>query len=137
VDIPENPMLHRKNHPPSKEIHPMSSNRLSTVQRLIAEKTVCVVLVRGENSEVNQMFAYMAVRADKLPKFIEAQNSGMFYPEDFGVVIEAGEGEPSPEIREKMRREYGFNHDSMLDIPDPEKAHTIAANISAYAVGSK
>lgn len=115
----------------------MPSNRLSTIQRLIAEKTVCVVLVRSEDTEGNQLFAYMAVRADKLPEFIEAQNSGTFYPEDFGIVIEMGEGEPSSEIREKMQREYGFNHEAMLDIPTPEKAHDIAANISAYAVGSK
>jgi hypothetical protein len=69
------------------------------------------------------------VRADKLEEFMEAQRSGMFYPEDYGVVIEAGEGEPSDEVRHKMETEYGFNHDSMMDIPDPDKAVEITKTI--------
>lgn len=113
----------------------MSSNKLSSIKQLIAEKTVCVLLVRGEDTEGNNMFAYMAVRADKLPEFIEAQQkSGSFYPEDYGIVIETGEGEPSLEVRQKMQIEYGFNHEAMLDIPDPDKAIEIASNISKFAI---
>lgn len=113
------------------------SSKLSTIQQLIAEKTVCVLLVRGEDTDGNSRFAYMAVRADKLPEFIEAQNSGSFYPEDYGIVIETGEGEPSVEIRQKMRDEYGFNHEAMLDIPDPGRAIEIASNISKLATQPK
>jgi len=60
------------------------------------------------------------VCADKLVDFMAAQSSCPFYPEDFGVIIESGEGEPTPEVRQKMAREYGFNHDQMADIPSPE-----------------
>lgn len=103
--------------------------RLSPAEQVIAEKTVCILLVRGENPDGKPIFAYVAVRADKLETFMEAQKTGMFYPEDYGVIIEAGEGEPAPEIREKMEKEYGFNHQMMMDIPDTDSAHNIATNL--------
>lgn len=106
--------------------------KLSRSEQIIAEKTVCVLLVRGENPDGQPIFAYVAVRADKLEEFMAAQKSGLFYPEEYGVIIESGEGEPSAEVREKMEREYGFNHNQMLDIPDADKAgqltHDIVAN---------
>ncbi len=108
-------------------------SKLSRAEQIIAEKTVCVLLVRGENPDGERIFAYMAVRADRLESFIEAQKSGAFYPEDFGIVIESGLGEPSEEIKEKMTKEYGFNHEAMLDIDTPQGANDIASNLSSYA----
>jgi hypothetical protein len=108
-------------------------SKLSPSEQIIAEKTVCILLVRGENPEGKPIFAYVAVRADKLEPFMEAQKSGMFYPEDFGVIVESGEGEPSADIRKKMETEYGFNHQMMVDIPDASKAHEITANLKAPA----
>lgn len=64
---------------------------------------------------------------------MEAQAKGLFYPEEYGIIIEAGQGEPSAEIRARMERDYGFNHEAMLDIPDPENADRIAANVSRKA----
>ncbi len=104
-------------------------SKLSASEQIIAEKTVCILLVRGENPDGQPIYAYVAVRADKLESFMEAQKSGMFYPEDFGVIVEAGEGEPSEEIRKKMETEYGFNHQMMVDIPDSDKAHEITSNL--------
>lgn len=107
-------------------------SRLSPAEQVIAEKTVCILLVRGENPDGKPIYAYVAVRADKLETFMEAQKSGMFYPEDYGVIVEAGEGEPSEEVRKKMESEYGFNHQMMMDIPDAEQAHSIASNLSEH-----
>lgn len=104
--------------------------KLTPSEQVIAEKTVCVLLVRGETPEGTKIFAYVAVRADKLEPFMAAQKKGTFYPEDFGIVIESGEGEPSDEIKEKMTKEYGFNHEAMLDIASPEKAHDITSNLA-------
>lgn len=104
--------------------------RLSHSEQIIAEKTVCVLLVRGENSEGQRIYAYVGVRADKLKEFMDAQRKGLFYPENYGVVIESGEGEPTEEIREKMTREYGFNHEAMIDIPDALKAEEITTDLS-------
>jgi hypothetical protein len=109
--------------------------KLTKSEQIIAEKTVCVLLVRGESPEGGKIYAYMAVRADRLEAFIEAQKSGTFYPEDYGIVIESGEGEPSEEVKQKMTKEYGFNHDSMLDIETPGSANKVASNISSYMTG--
>lgn len=106
---------------------------LSRSEKMLAEKTVCVLLVRGEDPDGKPIYAYVGVRADKLEDFMNAQNAGMFYPEEHGVIIEAGEGEPSSEVRAKMEREYGFSHEGMVDIPDAENAGTIAAELSKRA----
>ena len=110
--------------------------KLSKTEQIIAEKTVCVLLVRGEDPDGTRIYAYMAVRADKLESFIEAQKSGTFYPEDYGIVIESGEGEPTEEVKEKMTREYGFNHDTMLDVDSAQKANDVASHISDFIAAS-
>jgi hypothetical protein len=110
--------------------------KLTPSEQVIAEKTVCILLVRGETPEGNKIFAYVAVRADKLESFMEAQKKGTFYPEDFGIVIESGEGEPSDEVKKKMTDEYGFNHNAMMDIADSKKAHDISSNISGFVAQS-
>ncbi len=111
--------------------------KLTRSEQIIAEKTVCVLLVRGESPDGKKIYAYLAVRADKLEEFMEAQKSGTFYPEDYGIVIESGAGDPSEEIKEKMTKEYGFNHEAMLDIDTPQGANDIASNISSYAADIK
>lgn len=108
-------------------------SELSRSDKILAEKTVCVLLVRGEDPHGAPIYAYVGVRADKLQSFMEAQNSGMFYPEEHGVVIESGEGLPSPEVRARMEKEYGFNHDGMLDIPSADSANQVAAELSRLA----
>ncbi len=113
--------------------------KLTRSEQIIAEKTVFVLLVRGENPDKSPIYAYVAVRADKLEEFMEAQKTGMFYPEDYGVIIESGEGEPTPEIRAKMEKEYGFNHELMVDVPDEKGASDLtqsAAKLQASAINS-
>lgn len=106
--------------------------KLTKTEQLIAEKTVCVLLVRGETPDKKKIYAYVAIRADKLESFMEAQKQGTFYPEDYGIVVESGEGEPSAEVKKKMTDEYGFNHDAMIDIGSTEKANDLTSNISSY-----
>lgn len=102
---------------------------LTRSEKMIAEKTVCILLVRGESPDGEGIYAYVAVRADKLEAFMQAQKNGMFYPEDYGVIVESGVGDPSAEVREKMEKEYGFNHQAMVDIPDGEKASALSSDI--------
>ena len=40
-------------------------------------------------------------------------------------------------IKEKMTKEYGFNHEAMLDIDTPQGANDIASNISSYVADIK
>ena len=107
--------------------------KLTRTEQIIAEKTVCVLLVRGESPEGAKIFAYLAIRADKLESFMEAQKAGTFFPEDYGIVLEAGEGEPSDEIKLKMTQEYGFNHDAMMDLGSPNEAHKLTSSLATYA----
>lgn len=108
-------------------------SELSRSDKILAEKTVCVLLVRGEDPDGNPIYAYVGVRADKLQSFMEAQSRGLFYPEEHGVVIESGTGIPDPEVRARMERDYGFNHEGMLDIPSAEQANQVAAELSRIA----
>jgi hypothetical protein len=105
------------------------SRKLNFIKQIIAEKSICVLLVRGQNPEGASIYAYVAVRADNLEAFMEAQQAGTLYPEDFGIVVETGEGLPSSEVQEKMQREYGFNHQAMIDIPDSDTAFQIASTL--------
>lgn len=111
--------------------------KLTASEQIIAEKTVCILLIRGENPEGGKMYAYVAVRADKLESFMEAQKSGTFFPEDYGMILESGEGEPSAEVKQRMTQEYGFNHETMQDIDDASQAHELASNISGIVAASK
>lgn len=97
--------------------------------RIIAEKAVFILLVKGENPEEEAIYAYVAIRADRLQDFMAAQDAGTFYPEEFGVIIEAGEGEPSEAVRAKMETEYGFNEEAMIGIPGPEAALTLMRDV--------
>ena len=106
---------------------------LSRSEQMLAEKTMCILLLRGENAEKENIWAYVGVRADKLEEFMNAQGGETFFPEDFGVVIESGTGEPSDEIKEKMTVEYGFNHDAMIDIPDTQKAAKVTGDLLSAA----
>ena len=115
-------------------------SKLTRTEQIIAEKTVCVLLVRGESPDGKKIYAYIAIRADKLESFMEAQKQGTFYPEDYGIVLETGEGEPSDDIRAKMTQEYGFNHEAMLDLGSTEKAHELTSslgNLAATAAQNK
>jgi hypothetical protein len=111
-------------------------SKLSRTEQIIAEKTVCVLLIRGENPAGKKMYAYVAIRADKLEAFMAAQKQGTFYPEDYGIILESGEGDPSPEVQQKMTKEYGFNHEGMMDIPSVEKAHELSSNLTSYALAA-
>lgn len=102
---------------------------LELADNVVAERTVIILLVRGENPDGLPIYAYVAVHADRLEEFMAAQTSGTFYPEDFGAIIEAGEGDPTQQVRERMEKEYAFDHDSMVDIPDAGLVAAIAGNL--------
>tara|TARA_R110002051_G_scaffold41530_7_gene86153 strand:+ start:43181 stop:46342 length:3162 start_codon:yes stop_codon:yes gene_type:complete len=98
---------------------------------LVAKRrTVMVLLVRGEDPQGAPIFAYVGVRADRLEDFMRAQQDGMFFPEEYGIVVETGEGEPSAEVRARMEADYGFDHLAMVDVPNAEAAREVANQLS-------
>lgn len=116
-----------------KTNHGACVNELSRSEKILAAKTVCILLVRGEDPDGTPIYAYVGVRADKLKPFMEAQASGIFYPEEFGVIVASGAGEPDEETRARMERDYGFDHAGMLDVPGAEGADRMAAELSQKA----
>ena len=88
--------------------------KLTRSEQHIAEKTVCVLLLRGEEKAGQNVYAYVAVRADKIEAFMHAQRKPDFSPNDFGMILESGKGDPSLEVRQRMEKNYGFNHESMV-----------------------
>ena len=108
-------------------------NDLTRSEKILAEKTVCVLLVRGIDANGQSVYAYVGVRADKLKMFMQAQQQELFHPDEHGVIIESGEGEPSAEVRARMEKDYGFNHEAMMSIPDADQANRVAADLSKKA----
>lgn len=102
---------------------------LSRSEQLLAEKTMCILLLRGSDANKEDIWAYVGVRADKLEEFMKAQESESFNPEDYGVIIRSGSGEPSDEDKEYMTKEYGFNHEAMIDIPDTDKVAKVTSDL--------
>lgn len=95
----------------------MHLRELSFTEKQAAEKTHVMILVRGYNADAELQFAYVMVRLDALIKLeSKMKNKENFNLEEYGHVIEWGMGNPSTEIMQKMRDEYGFDHASGLMI---------------------
>jgi hypothetical protein len=77
---------------------------------------VQIALVRGEDAQGASIFAYVAVQAANVEDFMKAQESGTFYPEDYGVVLATGKGEPTEELIRKIEQDYGIDHDQMVNM---------------------
>lgn len=92
-------------------------SNLTRSEQVMAEKTICVLLVRGESPDGQKIYAYLGIQARRLEDFMEAQKKGTFQPEEYGTILASGIGEPDEETRKKMTEEYGFNHEAMIDIP--------------------
>ena len=81
--------------------------------------SVTAFLLRSETPDGTALYDYVLIRSDKIEAFMESQKQpGPWCPDDYGIVIESGEGEPSEEVKARMMREYGFNTDAMTDPRD-------------------
>ncbi len=69
-----------------------------------------MILCRGMGDN-GPCWAYMCIKPSMAQSFKEARDKGPFNIEDYGAIIECGEGEEPPEeVRRRMEREYGMNH---------------------------
>lgn len=70
-----------------------------------------MVLCRGTNQDGEPCWAYMCIKPSMAQFFKEAREKGAFDLEEYGTILESGEGEEPPEdIKLRMEREYGMNH---------------------------
>ena len=70
-----------------------------------------MILCRGIGIDGKSCWAYMCIKPSMAKSFKDAREKGAFDIEDYGTVIEHGEGvNPSDDIKRRMEREYGMNH---------------------------
>lgn len=71
-----------------------------------------MVLCRGVNDKGKPFWAYMCIKPSMAKAFKEARERGNVDLEDYGTVLETGEGtDVPPDVRGRMERDYGANHD--------------------------
>ncbi len=87
-----------------------------------------MILCRGTGEDGKPCWAYMCIKPSMAKAFKEARDKGIFDIENYGAIIESGEGaEPSDEVKRRMESEYGMNHnyeDSLLQAIEHMKQRT-------------
>lgn len=107
------------------------SAKAATVQideELLDEEVV--IYMTGRNIYNDPTYAYIKLSLRNLQKLKAAMDAGeKFMPSDFGEVLAAGKGEPSPEIRSEMALTY-----NLVDMPKPAMGRRAAPNPAAPSV---
>jgi len=89
-----------------------------------------VLLLRGKNSFGDHIYSYIKVGFTSIERLQHAlKNQLPFNPSDFGEVIAAGTGEPSPETQAEVALQYpiiGKNAGATLGVPIESAATPIA-----------
>jgi hypothetical protein len=74
-----------------------------------------VILLQGKNSFGDPIFSYLKLSLRKFRELTEhVREHKDFTPSDWGTVIAAGTGDPSPELRAEMAITY-----NLVDVPKP------------------
>lgn len=85
-------------------------------ETLLAEKVV--ILLQGKNIYGDPIFTYLQMTLKSLQQLRDKMRRGEdFMPAEYGTVLAAGKGEPSPE----MRSEMAVTH-NMVDVPRAKAA---------------
>lgn len=71
-----------------------------------------MVLAKGRQHSGKPFWAYMCVKSNMAKAFREAQQRGELQMEDYGTVLEWGEGDTPPsDVQDRMRRDFGMRAD--------------------------
>lgn len=85
-------------------------------EALLNEKVV--ILLQGKNIYGDQIFTYLQLTLRSLQQLRDKMRAAQdFMPAEYGEVLAAGKGEPSPEMRSEMAV---IHH--MVDVPRPQSA---------------
>lgn len=79
-------------------------------ERYEAQKKVRVYYIPAVENETNQPTFFYALASEVLHDDMVASLREGSIPH-FAVIIESGYGEPTAEIKEKIKTHYGFDHD--------------------------
>ena len=86
--------------------------------KLIKDATYCVNYLVYSNGKGKREYIYIASRHDQMLGLKAAIQQGNFIAEDFGMVLEHGEGEASDITKEKMKMLYNCDHENGLSVAD-------------------
>lgn len=89
---------------------------MSFSQKIALKEGFIVVLIRGYSPSYQPQYAYMAIQGNRVEAFREALAKGISDVEEYGVILDVGPGDPTPEVMERMERDYLFDHARMLTI---------------------
>src|SRR5688572_12250952 len=69
----------------------------------IPEDEIGIILVYGKNNFGKKIYTYIELPIRKTKKLLDKLTAGgAFVPSEFGKVVAAGIGEPSPEVEQEM-----------------------------------
>ncbi len=83
---------------------------------LIDNKTYVVTYVVYLDSEGQKRYFYIAIRKDKMLGFQRAVLEGNFDAEDYGIILEEGEGEAPEAVKDRMKILYHCDHVQAADL---------------------
>lgn len=96
-----------------------NSSAISAVSQNMMADLLCsiMVLCKGSDEFGNPCWAYMCMKPSMAKPFKDAREKGGFNLEEYGSVIEYGQGtEPPNDIKRRMEKEYGMNHNYEDDL---------------------
>lgn len=71
-----------------------------------------LVLCKGKRGGGRSFWAFLCIKPSMAASFKEARERGNFVMEDYGTVLEWGEGDEVPaDVQDRMTREYGADTD--------------------------
>ncbi len=71
-----------------------------------------MVLCRGRDPKNVAYWAYVCMLPTQAELFAQARRRGRLDLEDYGTILEHGEGEyPPPEVKQRMHQQFGFRDD--------------------------
>lgn len=94
----------------------MDSGTIGTRQSKHTSKPEVVdsimLLCQGRDTSNVAYWAYICMLPTHAELFAQARNRGRLDLEDYGTIIEYGQGEqPPPEVKKRMREQFGFQDD--------------------------
>ena len=90
-----------------KDNQGIRSMQLNYTEKNLAKQIAYNVLVTSSDEYGTPTYYYVYVRGDEMQAFGEALKRGNFDPEEYGVVLNWGYGEPDEELKEKMKKYNG------------------------------
>ena len=82
----------------------------------VIDESLLISLIRSEGVDGNHYFFYLAAKAIKLKQLREDTAKGDVNLAEYGMILAFGQGEPDEEVKERITREYGFNHEKIIDL---------------------